>query len=131
MPGVHLVSTDPNDLESAYGGGNPQPLDSNSGSTVFGAVLVTSGTWTFTASDTGGTGTILYRGHQHERPHGRRSADETRRRCCPTRRFIRERWAASVTRPRTAAAGSVFTATVYVTDAYSNPVRRAATRFPP
>ena len=58
MPGVHLVSTDPNDVESGlWLGGNPQPLDSATGSATFGAVLVTSGTWTFTASDTGGTGT--------------------------------------------------------------------------
>jgi len=57
MPGVQLVSTDPNDVESSYGNGNPQPLDGNTASATFGAVLRTSGTWTLSASDTGGTGT--------------------------------------------------------------------------
>ena len=57
MPGVRLVTTDPNSVGSSYVGGNPQPLNSATGSATFGAILVTSGAWTFTASDTGGTGT--------------------------------------------------------------------------
>ncbi|MFA5975390.1 MAG: hypothetical protein WC859_04410 [Elusimicrobiota bacterium] len=49
LPSVRLVSSDPNDNE-AYTGGNPQSLDLGTASATFGTVLVTAGTWEFTAS---------------------------------------------------------------------------------
>jgi hypothetical protein len=121
MPGVQLVSSDPNDVESAYVGGNPQPMDSNTGSVSFGAVLFTSGSWTFTASDTHGTSTSYL-------PDT--STNVVTVAGLPTKLVIilpnQALYPGTVGgvsgAAATATVGAVYPATIYVTDAYSNPV---------
>jgi len=121
MPGVRLVSTDPNDVESSYAGGNPKPLDSATGSATFGAILVTSGTWTFTATDTGGTGTS-YISDTSTSVITVAGAPTKLVTLLPGQALYPGTQGGVSNAAAVQAAGSIFNATVYVTDAYSNPV---------
>ena len=121
MPGVQLMSSDPNDAESAYIGGNPQPMDSNTGAVSFGAILVTSGSWTFSATDTGGTGTS-YLPDVSTNVVTVAGAPSKLVIVQPSQALYPGTLVGVSGAAATPAAGSVFTAAVYVTDFYSNPV---------
>ena len=117
MPSVQLLPTDPNSPIGSYGGGNPQSL---SGATAtFGAILTTSGTWTFTASTTTGANYL-----------SDTSANVPTIPGAPTKLLTilpgqtpfpgTLSGLSGSANPETA--GNAFTATVYVTDQYSNQV---------
>ena len=51
LPSATLVTSDPNDVETAFTGGNPQTLSPLTASATYGVFFFTAGTWTITAND--------------------------------------------------------------------------------